>query len=121
MYTSLTYRYRDALNNQEEHTVYFTGRGQGFLMHLIAEKLDNYAQFIPAQVGLDSLQGRSGEPIDDELDHVWHEIDVNTDIRTVASLPPGVAHLGSVMLIGERFKAVRSWDIDAEANRLGFI
>lgn len=85
MNTKLWYMYRDASNYKEHDFVILSGE----FTPEQREYLEQVEEFIPMEVGLESLQERLGEFGED--DHVFHEIseleptdEEPTDKRTVS-------------------------------------
>lgn len=78
--------------------------------------LDGGEHFIAHDVGLDELQSQNRDEVDEEEDHVWHEL---VDVEET-ELEPTMECTAAEML--ERFRVAheRGWDADAAAERLGF-
>ncbi len=107
MNTQISYLYRDASNYKQHMMVVLSGVVSDEDKQLIKAKLDSGEFFIPSQVDLPDLQGMMINGIDEDEDHVWHEL---LGIKTTESKP--TYELTSAELVS-RFSAVKEWLVDA--------
>lgn len=140
-FTRVEYRYRDLHGCQQYGTAYLSGVLDGDQVADIEARLDEGEFFIPSQVGLRDLQADFAEGLVEDLDHVWHILDLRfpeeaeegdsddgfagtTDwkgIALISDLPAGVELARDVrqpdtMLTAQQFYTYfvsESWDVDA--------
>lgn len=108
--TRVTYRYRDAGNCEQAHSIIVVGE---LAWKDIVQYLDEGVYFIPSQVGLEDLQphfrgGLTGS------DHVWHQLR-ESDIELVDDAQTVPITAGELL---ERLR-MALWDEIAAAEALG--
>ncbi|MBC8738503.1 hypothetical protein F6X40_17150 [Paraburkholderia sp. UCT31] len=121
-YTTVHYLYRDAANWKEFTDIHLCGAITPEQKERIKSKLSSGEYFIPADVGLPELQRKTRQALDEELDHVYHELDVRHGFRVVDALEEGEVAEMTVEELVARFDAIpgaESWDVSAAMERLG--
>jgi hypothetical protein len=113
MNTRIEYLYRDADNYKQFGSVVLRGEITSQERERIKASLDSGEYFIPSQVGLPDLQPKMISFPDRDADHVWHELDVESDISFTTE--PPTAHL-DVHAFVTMFNG--DWDVDAAMKRL---
>jgi hypothetical protein len=112
--TRIEYLYRDASNYKQFVSVVLSGEITAEEIRHIADCLDSGEFFVPAQVGLEELQSRMPSFPDPDVDHVWHELDVQSGITLTEDAP-------TIDLDVHRFAGMFTgqWDLAAGMKRLG--
>lgn len=116
-FTAFNYLYRDASNYKVHDTVYLIGEFTPAQREAIKLTLDGNEFFIPAQVGLDSLQSQL-ESFPSADDHVWHELNFD-EVEVLDTLPENTTAELTTTELANRFANVNFWDVPREMRRLG--
>lgn len=125
--TKILLEYRDAGNFSNDVAVVFAGEITQEQLNVLLAKVEDHDKIIAHQVGLPTPRELSGNPYDEEMDHVWttwSDLAEHLDLGTGALSPQSLltdeeptTQMSLIELV-ERFSNILRWDIGAEYLRM---
>lgn len=112
--TRMSYLYRDASNYKADGHVIVEGH---LTWRALTPYLDDGTSFLPGQVGLDALQDRFGTGLNQDDDHVWHDV---TGVE-LTDQPPTDARDAQALLAAFAAAHAAGWDETEEMRHVGLV
>ncbi|MDR6218862.1 glyoxalase superfamily protein [Deinococcus soli (ex Cha et al. 2016)] len=112
--TRLSYLYRDASNYKASSHVIVEGH---LTWRALTPYLDDGTSFLPGQVDLAALQDRFGTGLDQDDDHVWHDV---TGVE-FTDRPPTDARDAQALLAAFAEAHADGWDETEEMRHVGLV